>query len=103
MGLPMDRQMNRLPKRFPAGTIYVVEGRGGQHGRLRVSTRYVIMPSGRRVDIPVDLDRVAGTGTNSGQFDVASRQKYPSNLRQKNFCRSKKYEGVPGTALRKQR
>ena len=58
MGLSMDRQPRALPKRLPAGTVYVVEGRGGDRGNLRVSSRYVIMPSGEKVKIPVEL---AGT------------------------------------------
>lgn len=42
---------NRLPKSFPVGAVYVVEGNGGEHGRLNVSARYVIMPSGKRIDV----------------------------------------------------
>ena len=32
MHLPAERQPSRLPKRFPVGTTYVVEGRGGEDG-----------------------------------------------------------------------
>ena len=56
MSLPNARQRNRLPKQFPAGTVYVVEGCGGQNGYLRVSSRYIVMPSGRKLEIPADLD-----------------------------------------------
>jgi hypothetical protein len=40
----------RLPSRFPVGTRYVIEGRGG-HIRLR----YLEFPDGRKVDLPADL------------------------------------------------
>jgi hypothetical protein len=45
------RQTGRLPRSFPAGAVYVVEGRGGQYGHLRISARYLIMPGGQRVDV----------------------------------------------------
>ena len=41
MGLPIDRLSNRLPRRFPVGARYVVEGYGGEKGNLRV-----IVPAG---------------------------------------------------------
>ena len=49
-----ERRASRLPKRFPAGTVYVVEG-NGERGRLRVSSRYVILPGGRRIEITANL------------------------------------------------
>src|SRR5580700_5860706 len=36
MRLPIDRQSTPLPKRLPVGARYVVEGRGGEDGHLRV-------------------------------------------------------------------
>jgi len=59
MRLPAERQLSRLPKRFPVGTVYVVEGRGGEHGHLRVSSRYLVLPGGRQIDVPADLGRAA--------------------------------------------
>ncbi len=52
----MSSQANRLPRRFPVGTRYVVEGRGGPQGqgRLRIQSRYLEFPDGRHVDLPVD-------------------------------------------------
>ena len=44
-------KLNRLPKRFPVGTTYVVEGQGGEHGQLLVSSRYVVLPGGQRIEI----------------------------------------------------
>ncbi len=46
----------RLPKRFPVGTTYVVEGRGGEDGDLRVFSRYVVLPGGERINLGVDFD-----------------------------------------------
>jgi hypothetical protein len=51
----MESPADRLPSRFPVGTRYVVEGRGGGEGRLRIHLRYLEFPDGRHVDLPVDL------------------------------------------------
>lgn len=48
MGAPKDR----LPRRFPVGTRFVVEGEPDRHGILRIVSRTVVMPSGRRYDLP---------------------------------------------------
>jgi hypothetical protein len=42
-----------LPKRFPVGTRYVVEGRRGAKGQLLVYQRYVEFPDGRRVELSI--------------------------------------------------
>jgi hypothetical protein len=46
-----EPRRNQLPKSFPVGAVYVVEGKGGDQGRLNVSARYVVMPGGNRIDI----------------------------------------------------
>ena len=51
----MSSQAVRLPSRFPVGTRYVIEGRGGDKGRLRVHSRFIAFPDGRKVDLPADL------------------------------------------------
>jgi len=48
---------SRLPSRFPVGTHYIVEGEPGQGGTLRILSRYVVMPSGMRYDLPTDRAR----------------------------------------------
>ena len=60
MRLPLDRQSSSLPKRFPVGARYVVEGRGGEDGHLRVFARYVVLPGGRRIELPADLGQKPG-------------------------------------------
>ena len=39
----------RIPSRFPVGTRYVVEGRGGL-----IQLRYLVFPDGRQVILPPD-------------------------------------------------
>jgi hypothetical protein len=51
----MASPADRLPNRFPIGTRYVIEGRGGDDGRLRIHLRYLEFPDGRHVDLPIDL------------------------------------------------
>lgn len=57
MRLPIDRQSTPLPKRFPVGARYVVEGCGGEDGHLRVFSRYVVLPGGQRINVPSDLSK----------------------------------------------
>ena len=38
-----------LPSRFPVGTRFVIEGRGG-----RINKRYVEFPDGRQVALPLE-------------------------------------------------
>ena len=40
-----------LPNRFPAGTHYVIEGRPGKSGKLRIVSRQLILPNGQRIEI----------------------------------------------------
>jgi hypothetical protein len=49
---PTNYRMIQLPRRFPVGATYVVEGVGGAEGHLRVTARYVVMPGGGRINIP---------------------------------------------------
>ena len=43
----------RLPDRFPVGTHYVVEGVPGNEGELLITSRYVVLPNGTQVTLPV--------------------------------------------------
>ena len=40
-----------LPSRFPVGTRYVIEGRRGKEGELRIVSRRLIMPDGEAIDL----------------------------------------------------
>jgi hypothetical protein len=55
MHLSASPKPNRLPSRFPVGTTYVVEGCGGAEGQLRVFSRYVVLPGGRRINLADDF------------------------------------------------
>ena len=59
MHAPIDWSSGVLPKRFPVGARYVVEGCGGEDGHLRVFSRYVVLPGGQRINMPSDLDAPA--------------------------------------------
>ncbi len=56
MNLPKGRRLQQVPKYFPVGSAYVVEGRGGYCGRFRVSARQLIMPDGWWIDLPINPD-----------------------------------------------
>lgn len=49
----MTRPSAHLPEYYPVGTSYVVEGRNDARGVLKVSARYVMLPGGRRIDLPL--------------------------------------------------
>jgi hypothetical protein len=51
----------RLPRRFPVGTRLVIEGEPDRHGALRVVSRYVVMPNGRRYDLMPQAGAPQGT------------------------------------------
>jgi hypothetical protein len=44
-----------VPIRFPVGAKYVVEGFGGEEGNFRVIARYIVLPGGRRINVPADF------------------------------------------------
>ncbi len=48
---------SRLPSRFPVGTHYVVEGVPGKDGELLITSRYVVLPNGTQVALPVSSPR----------------------------------------------
>ncbi|HVU43510.1 MAG TPA: hypothetical protein VHD86_20875 [Xanthobacteraceae bacterium] len=100
MGLSMDRQPRALPKRLPAGTVYVVEGRGGDRGNLRVSSRYVIMPSGEKVKIPVEL---AGTSIRVRPGRSFGCHRRPGSRTKQLLAGTKKFAVATGTRRQRQR
>jgi hypothetical protein len=55
MHLSANSKPGRLPRQFPIGTTYVVEGCGGGEGQLRVFSRYVVLPGGRRINLANDF------------------------------------------------
>ncbi len=59
MHLSASRKSSRLPKRFPVGTTYVVEGRPGENGQLLVFSRFVVLPGGQRINVAADIGALA--------------------------------------------
>lgn len=53
--------VNRLPSRFPVGTRYVIEGRPNQQGELQITSRYVVLPNGTKLDLRVENSDPEGT------------------------------------------
>ena len=51
----------RLPARLPAGTRYVIEGRPGKAGEMRIVSRQLILPNGKQFDLGAGLERPANT------------------------------------------
>jgi hypothetical protein len=61
MHLPASYKTSRLPKQFPVGTTYVVEGCRGGDGHLRVFSRHVVLPDGQRINIADDFSGPASS------------------------------------------
>jgi hypothetical protein len=97
MPFTVRRTLSRLPKRFPVGTTFVVEGRaiaanGKNSENLRVFTRFVVLPGGRRIDLGGDVAAV----TRSRRARSRSRQ----NAAPRGSAAAKKIAGERGTTLR---
>ena len=43
-----------LPARLPAGTRYVIEGRPGKAGKMRIVSRQLILPNGKQFDVSAE-------------------------------------------------
>jgi hypothetical protein len=104
MPSPKQRQLRTLPKHFPVGTVYVVEGRSGQSGRLRVSLRYLVMPGGGRIDLlgrplPGHVDRAQDRAKARRARRGSAAKPQPAGTRIKQpRAAAKKFVLVPGTA-----
>jgi hypothetical protein len=98
MHLSASRKSNRLPKRFPVGTTYVVEGRGGEDGDLRVFSRYVVLPGGQRINLTDDFtSNLAGPASSRARRPrMSSRNGTPSRVKSA-ASRAKKIIAQPGT------
>jgi hypothetical protein len=96
---PIDRQLTPLPKRFPVGARYVVEGRGGEDGHLRVFSRYIVLPGGQRINVPSDLSKLgAKFGAKFGAMSVhAPRGKRGRNRARPSRTSAKKIMRGAGT------
>jgi len=46
--------ISRLPRRFPVGTRYVLEGVPAKEGQLKVISRLLVLPNGQQFDLTDD-------------------------------------------------
>ena len=77
MPLSIRHKLSGLPKRFPVGTTFVVEGRaiaadGNSDAHLRVISRFVVLPGGRRIDLGGDS---GGAAVTSNRASAASTRR----------------------------
>jgi hypothetical protein len=98
MALSERHKLGRLPKRFPVGTTFVVEGQAIADGKndenLRVFSRFVVLPGGRRIDLGGD----AAVGTRGRRTRSRSRQAAP-----RASAGAKKIVSGRGTTLQQRR
>jgi hypothetical protein len=98
MHLSESHEAGRLPKRFPVGTTYVVEGRGGEEGHLRVFSRYVVLPGGQRINLAADFG-----GPAAARYRVQSRygsERQTQKGGKSRSARAKKNMAAGGTTRR---
>ncbi|HEY4922585.1 MAG TPA: hypothetical protein VII40_20965 [Xanthobacteraceae bacterium] len=51
--------IGRLPRRFPVGTRYVLEGVPTEAGQLRVISRLLVLPNGQQFDLTQETREAA--------------------------------------------
>lgn len=101
MPLSVRHKLSRLPKRFPVGTTFVVEGRaiatsGKNNEQFQVFSRFVVLPGGCRIDLGSDA---AAAGTRSRRARSRNRQ----STGPRPASRAKKIVTERGTTLRQGR
>jgi len=92
---------SRLPRQFPIGTTYVVEGCGGAEGQLRVFSRYVVLPGGRRINLADDFSGPATARARRRNRSQGENQ--PQNPAKDRSSRAKKIVAGGGTTRQHRR
>jgi hypothetical protein len=109
MTFPIHRQLALLPKYFPVGAVYVVEGSGGENGQLQVRSRYVVLPGGKRIDVPTHpgcFESARGLRRRRSQGYVGAQKQLQSRLGDRPTepaTRVKKFAVVAGTTQQERR
>ena len=98
MDVPTNCQSDSLPACFPVGAKYVIEGRGGADGRLRISSRYVMLPGGRRIDVSAELPRPSRASASRRNGNLRKAQSPAARGKSRPEQRPKKNIGRAGTA-----
>jgi len=101
MRFSVGRKLSRLPKRFPVGTVYVIEGRGSEIGHFRVLSRYLVLPGGRRIALGEDFGGPATRRLRQGGRHPGGRQDRRTGKGR--LSRAKKIIAGAGTARRDRR
>jgi hypothetical protein len=101
MRLKTQMRSHRLPKSFPVGAVYVVEGSGGDCGRLSVSARYVVMPGGKRIEVPTNPHKAPAPPARRHLRLISSGR--PASGRKRFSRRPKKFVVAAGTAVQARR
>ena len=101
MRVATEPRRNRLPKSFPVGAVYVVEGKGGERGRLDVSARYVVMPGGKRIDVAAKR-REAGTASDRRHLRLVSSSRPATRPKEFSYG-TKKISAAAGTTRQETR
>jgi hypothetical protein len=68
--------IGRLPRRFPVGTRYVLEGVPSEEGRLRVISRLLVLPSGEEIDLTHEVLEPTPRRRSHGPRAVRRRTKH---------------------------
>jgi hypothetical protein len=79
MSFPTRRTPGHLPRRLPVGATYVVEGFGGEEGQLRVIARYIVLPGGRRINVPAGASGAAAPRTLAFRRRANAKQSLPKS------------------------
>ncbi len=95
MQVSASRKSGGLPKRFPVGTTYVVEGRAGDNGQLLVSSRFLVLPGGQRINVAADFGGPASP--RARQSSRRHRKSLAQNPAKSRPARAKKFTAVGGT------
>jgi hypothetical protein len=66
---------------LPVGAKYVVEGYGGEKGSLRVIARYVVLPGGRRINVPASLSQPASPAGSPHSAPILSDPRMAHHVR----------------------
>ena len=97
MQLALRRKLRRLPKSFPIGTTYVVEGHvvAGQGdeagGQLQVFSRSVVLPSGQRINLGTNIGtNLAGAAVPRAAVPAAEAREPPGARRNAGWPARKK-------------
>jgi hypothetical protein len=96
-----EPRRNRLPKSFPVGAVYVVEGKCGERGRLDVSARYVVLPGGKRIDVAAKRRETTAAPDRRHLRLVSSGR--PATRPKEFSYRTKKISAAAGTTRRETR